>query len=179
LLIPEEKIITVDKLYQSAYSGILNSNKRVIFFDDFIGSGQQFLTMWQNDFERDTSLLPSVRMQCATLKLTPHYCGMIGTRYGINNINMAAPEVDLSFSHVLPVSASPLDENSMTWPKHLKRSGPEFILEVSRRAGIPEDNLRGFHNLGLALAFAFTIPDATLPIFHWDNGIWSPLMIRS
>ncbi len=179
LLIPEEKILTVEKLYEKAYKNTLTNTKRVIFFDDFVGSGQQFKKMWNDDFEKDTELLPCVREQCSKLNLVAHYCGMIGTSYGMDNIRNSSPDVHLSFAHTLEPNASPLHSNSMTWPEHLRASGPEFILMASRRAGVPEKELKGFYNLGLALAFSFTIPDATLPIFRWDNGNWSPLMKKS
>jgi hypothetical protein len=177
--IPQDNILTVDQLYDAAYLGLLTSSKRIIFFDDFIGSGQQFITMWNNDFEKDAKFLPPIKKTCSDLKLDAHYCAMISTKYGADYIKNEAPEVKLHFSHLLLPQASPLSPNSVVWPHHLKTTGPNMILNASKRAGIPVADVGGFYELGLAVAFSFTIPDATLPIFRWDKNNWTPLMERN
>jgi hypothetical protein len=176
LKIDEETIVQVDQFYNPTYKHAFDRYKRVIFFDDFVGSGQQFITMWTEDFEKDGGFLPSIKEKCTHLNLSAHYCGMVGTEYGISNIKKSAPDVDLRFAHILTSSASALHKDSSIWPGHLKDSGPQFIEKASVDAGIPKKEVAGFHNLGLSLAFEFTIPDATLPIFRWNKGGWSPLM---
>lgn len=179
LLIPERDILTVDQLFDSMFNVFLRAKKHVIFFDDFVGSGQQFLTMWKDAFLKENISHSSVQQMCNNLGLIPHYCAMIGTEYGVGRIRSMASDVDLNFAHILPASVSPLHQETNVWPDHLKASGPDFILNATRRAGVPESKLRGFHNLGLTLAFSFTIPDATLPLFSWNKNNWSPIMEKT
>jgi hypothetical protein len=179
MLISQDNILTIDELFDSGFVSILKKFKHVIFFDDFVGSGQQFLTMWQEDFTKDSKFYDSVGKQCSSLNLKPHYCGMIGTDFGVNRIRLAAPEIDLHFSHIISEQMSPLHPNSIVWPDHLKSSAKDFIVNSSRRAGIKEQDIAGFHKLGLSIAFSFTIPDATLPIFRWNKSGWVPLMEKN
>jgi hypothetical protein len=70
----------------------------------------------------------------------------------------------------------------MYWPEHLKTSATDWLYETSRRAGIVDGythGWKGFHDLGLALAFDGSVPDATLPLFHWEEGSWTPLVRRT
>lgn len=179
LLIPQYNILTVDQLYDSAYKSQISGYKNVVFFDDFIGSGRQFITLWTEDFDKDAKLYNPVGTQCVVLGLKPYYCSLIGTTYGVRNIQDKCSEVELHCAHILPETVSPLHPKSIVWPAHLQESGPEFVLAASRKAGIAEKDIKGFHNLGLALAFHFTIPDATLPIFRWQQNNWAPLMVKT
>lgn len=179
LLIPQTNIMTVDQLYDSAYSSVISDFSNILFFDDFVGSGKQFVTMWTEDFEKDSKLFDPVGKQCQTFRLNPFYCAMVATEYGKNNIQAACPDIKLHFAHVLPANISPLHPDSKIWPAHLKKSGPEFVKTASIQAGILTRDVAGFHNLGLSLAFEFTIPDATLPIFRWNQNGWNFLMQRS
>lgn len=179
LYIPEYNILSIDRLYDPVYISQIKKYDNVVFFDDFIGSGNQFINMWTNDFEKDGKIYPSTKDQCATMNLSAHYCCMIATEYGVERVKQKAPNVELYYSHILQQNTSPIHENSVIWPHHLRATGPAFIFDVSKRAGIPESQYKGYHGLGLALAFSFTIPDASLPIFYWNNEGWSPLMERS
>ena len=77
---------------------------------------------------------------------------------------------------------APFIQILVIWPEHLKYSGPSFIQNISQRIGVPDDegpdDFRGFHRLGLAIAFAHSTPDATLPIFRWEGNGWFPLARR-
>ena len=179
MLIPQDNILTVDLLYDPGYLHILKTFKHVIFFDDFVGSGRQFLTMWNDDFEKEAKIFDSVHDQCKKLSLTSHYCAMLGTKYGVNRIIREASDIDLHFAHILEENMSPIHPDSIVWPEHLKKDALDFIMNTSRRAGIPDNQIAGFHNLGLTIAFNFTIPDATLPIFRWKKNGWFALMEKN
>lgn len=179
LLVDEEQIFTLNQLFDPNNESNLKTFDCIVFFDDFVGSGQQFNTMWTSNYYANGKMQISVKDQCAVLGLEAHYCGMIATSYGIENIVRESSEVNLNFAHILNQNVSPLHPNSLAWPDHLKNSGPDFVLNSSRRAGIPENSLRGFHDLGLAIGFAFTIPDATLPIFRTKTNNWQPLIQRT
>jgi hypothetical protein len=177
--IPQDNILTVDLLYDTGYMQSLRNFKHIIFFDDFVGSGRQFLTMWNDYFEKDAKIFDSVHDQCKKLNLTSHYCAMVGTRYGVNRIINGATDIDLHFAHILEQNMSPMHADSIIWPEHLKKDALGFIEKASKRAGIPDNQIAGFHDLGLTIAFEFTVPDATLPVFRWRKNGWSALMEKS
>jgi hypothetical protein len=57
------------------------------------------------------------------------------------------------------------------------------LKRISERAGYIQENggpddWRGFHGLGLTVAFEHGIPDASLPIFFSERNGWKPLMRR-
>jgi len=111
------------------------------------------------------------------------YIPLICTEYGYNRIKNDCPEVILSPSHILSERYSAFSNHSIIWPDHLRETASHVIQSVSKRAGIPDTNggeqdWRGFHKLGLALAIHDTIPDATLPIFYWEKNGWKPLIQR-
>jgi len=80
---------------------------------------------------------------------------------------------------VLPKEYSAIDPNSILWPSHLVSGAARFLERVSVSAGIPADQWRGRHDLALAIAFSDSVPDATLPLFYWEQDGWQPLIRRT
>ena len=72
---------------------------------------------------------------------------------------------------------SALSSNSRFWTPDLLQHAPDFLEKVSARAGVG-NGWRGFHDLGLGIAFEHGIPDATLPIYYHESTNWQPLMRR-
>ncbi len=179
LKIPEYQIFTTSQLYDSAHAGVFSKVKNIVFFDDLIGSGTQLFTMYGLDFEKDTDLLIPIREQCKVLNLKPFFCALVATQYGVDQVSNQFPELKILVSHKLQNNVSPFHPDNNIWPERLKISGIDFINSASLRAGIPQNEVKGYHDLGLSIAFDFTIPDATLPIFRWNQNNWSPLMEKS
>jgi len=173
LQIPEDRIKSFDQLLQAIAAG-RSGITRVVFFDDFIGSGQQFirllLTPRMNNVPYDIILSAGCEIR---------YCCFVATAYGLRNIEGSLPDAKVQSSHVIDETHSVVAPNSRVWPNELRSGVDDFILRSSRRAGIPDHNRLGFHNLGLALAFDHTIPDASLPIFYNSTSDWIPLMRRT
>ncbi|MGI4789714.1 MAG: phosphoribosyltransferase-like protein [Janthinobacterium lividum] len=70
------------------------------------------------------------------------------------------------------------------WPDHLRTSALDFLEKVSHRVGIYDthggvNDWQGFNKLGLSLGFEHSVPDATLPIFYWEQNGWKPLLRRT
>lgn len=87
--------------------------------------------------------------------------------------------VKVSAAHLLPPTYSAIAPDSILWPASLRNDGIRFIERASARAGIPDEDWRGYAGLGLALAFDhYTTPDATLPLFYWEQNGWTPLVHR-
>jgi hypothetical protein len=182
--IAEERVLDTRAALERIVSG---ATRNVIFVDDFVGSGNQFVETWRRlydvgaiklNFARAAAKLPDVRF---------FYCAAIMGERGAAHIANVAPRVTLSAGHVLPSSYSWVDPTSSLWAPPFLSGGAEFIRQASLRAGIPDrlgatQDWRGYAGLGLGLAFEHSVPDATLPLFYWEGQgggrHWHPLVKR-
>lgn len=157
----------------------------VVFVDDFVGSGNQFISTWQRlhrlSPNNQTSFAQMARNQP---KSTFYYCPIICTQLGFSYIRSNCPNVTICCAHVLDNSYSAIKKDSTIWPASMRDKGIRFLERISKRAGIPDNNgnvndWRGFNKLALTISFKHTIPDATLPIFYWEKNDWQPLKRRT
>lgn len=158
---------------------LIKRTGRIVFVDDFVGSGNQFKDTWKREYDLDGRSISYKRAAASLPGIEFTYCPLVATEYGLRQIREICPEVLVAPAHVLPERYSTLVADSIIWPPHLADSGPDFVRDVSARAGIPGNSWKGFHGLGLALAFEHCVPDATLPIFYWTKNDWRPLLERS
>lgn len=175
LNVEEVKIKGTHEALQAAANGL-----PVIFVDDFIGSGDQFLTTW-----RDKSTGNSFAELQRQTRFTAIYLSLVGTEPGIARINDAAPSVAVCVTHKI-------DNRGTLWG--LQASNPALFAQIdsllkkySHRL-TPHDSYMhknqyltyGYKHRGLFFAFEHSVPDATLPIF-WCRGInnWEPLIERT
>ena len=176
--IDESRIVTPD----DAVRRLVQQAGPVIFVDDFVGSGNQFLQTWRRAVPLSGSTSSFERIK-AIRGAEFYYCPLVCTEYGFSRISAQCPAVRLRPAHLLSAKYSALDENSIMWPTHLSSTATDFLQTVSARAGIPDtngnvDDWRGFHKLGLAIALGDSVPDATLPLFYWERNGWIPLIRR-
>lgn len=155
----------------------------VIFVDDFVGCGNQLVETWERIIKLNNSTSISFK-NISTMKGSSFfYCPLLCTEYGYKRLQIKCPEVMLTPAHILSSEYSALVDDSIIWPAHLRKTAVDFLYQVSKRAGIPENgdvnDWRGFHKLGLAIAFAHSVPDATMPIFYWEKNGWKPLIKKS
>ena len=154
----------------------------VVFVDDFVGSGNQFVETWyrtyRTPYESFKALAPMSRAKF-------YYCPAFCTQLGLRRINQECQEVSVNPGVFIPDNYGALAANSVVWPSHLKNTAEDFLRTASARAGIPDtggtepDDWRGFASLGLTVAFENSVPDATLPITYWEQNGWRPLMRRT
>ena len=176
--IPEERIISPEQACDQIRRGF---DGAVVFVDDFVGSGNQFVATWQRPYtishDSFVALAPISRAKF-------YYCPAFCTQVGLEQIKGECPEVTVSPGIFLPDNYGALAPDSIVWPSRLRSTAEEFIRSASERAGIPDtggampDDWRGFASLGLTIAFEDSVPDATLPIIHWGQNNWHPLMRR-
>ncbi len=150
-----------------------DATRPIVFVDDFVGSGQQILSHWKrqvtvNGTKSSFALAAKGRMAPA------YYCCALATDYGVGRITCAGLPLTVRAGNVLPASASAVASDSLVWPKSEYANGIAFLDAANARAGIKAD-AKGFHNLGLTVAIESRVPDATLPIFLWDQNDWNPL----
>ena len=176
--IPEDRIISPEQACHQIQRGF---NGAVVFVDDLVGSGNQFIATWRRTYrtphESFMALAPMSRAKF-------YYCPAFCTQLGLKRLNCDCPEVTVSPGIFIPDNYGALAPDSIVWPSRLKSTAEEFLRSASARAGIPDtggttpDDWRGFASLGLTIAFENSVPDATLPIIYWERNGWRPLMRR-
>jgi len=180
LNIPQERILSPE----SALEYIARGNTcDVVFVDDFVGSGQQFVTLWDRIYKILGNETSFFNISCLRTDINFYYCPVICTEYGMNTIYSKCRNIKISTAHIFGEQQSLLSANSSIWRDDMRTSGPEFLERVSITAGIPDKDgdvgcWRGFHKLGLALAFEHGCPDATVPLFYHSSKTWKPLIKR-
>lgn len=152
----------------------------VVFVDDFIGSGDQFLTTWQ-----DSSAGVSFEQLQAALGFTAIYVSLVGTDTGIANIGKYAPSVAVCVTHKIDVRGTLWGLQTLNPSLYtqvdalLKKYTPRL---TPHDAYMHQGNYLtyGYKGRGLFFAFEHSVPDATLPIF-WCRGTnsWEPLIERT
>jgi hypothetical protein len=169
--------------WEAAEMVAMDPAKPVVFVDDFVGTGEQFVGTWGK----------SLFMRGAGAKTTSFkdlaeqghgryfYCPAVATLAGIDEIGRQAPQVLVSPGNTLEERYSAFHPESVLWPTSLRDGGEQFLREVSLRIGLSEDEAsticwKGYKGQGLAIGFNRGTPDATLPIFTWEVGGWKPLL---
>jgi len=158
--------------------------RTVIFVDDFVGSGNQFVQTWRRPIRTPGGTDISFAKLSTVARHRFIYCPLLCTKLGLNLIQKECPMVIVVPAHLIPPRYSALARDSVIWPPHLLSQGADFIRRCSAAAGIPDspgsvEDWRGFAGLGLTMAFAHSVPDATLPLFYWEKNGWAPLIRRT
>lgn len=171
------------QLLQSVHHG--GVRRDVVFVDDFVGSGNQFVTTWLREVPLDGGgELSFARIASATASRF-FYCPLVATEEGAVVIDSCCPEVTLSPAHFLPAEYSAFHAESRLWEPERRATGPQVLEAIAQRVGMPDtggtsvDDWRGFHGLGLGLAIRDSIPDANLGVFRWTGPGWAPLFHSS
>lgn len=157
------------------------SRDPVMFVDDFVGSGEQFLTTWRRNHH-----LHGAYVSFASLsgQFGASYCNVFATAYGRWRLRLEAPSVALASGNVIPSDHSFATLHSAMWPKGSVIEGARLARRIGRNLGFirtdgGESDWRGFHRLGLGIAMQDSTPDANLPLFFSDSGGWTPLVRRA
>lgn len=154
----------------------------VIFVDDFVGSGEQFLTTWARTYPDQN--LPAFKTALAA-RPNVFYCNLMTTEWGVERITMGAPEVTIACGNIISRASTLVGAGSASWPTTTQLIEIQALVKAySAKLGYGEDgggewDWEGFHKLGLGLAFEHSTPDASLPIFHSQENGWTPLVRRT
>ena len=152
---------------------VSDATRPIIFVDDFVGSGEQMLSHWKRQVTVNGSKL-SFSLAAKGGMAPAYYCCALATDYGVGRIAAAGLPLTVRAGNILPANASAVASDSLVWPKSEYANGVAFLDAVNARAGITTDAM-GFYNLGLTVGIEGRVPDATLPIFLWDQNDWIPL----
>ena len=154
-----------------AFRRLRNSTGHVVFIDDIVGSGDQFVTTWQRPYPAEgiTGSFADISSQ-----ISAHFVPLFATLAGAERIRSQVPTLNLMPIHQLGAEYSARERDSLAWADVAYDEGVRLVEEYSRRAGIP--NPWGYKDLGLCVGFEHGIPDATLPLFYWEQSGWRPLV---
>jgi len=161
---------------------VMDRTKTIVFVDDFMGSGNQFMATWSRVFSYQagaiTTSFAEVVPQLADVRI--FYCPSVSTACAIERLRRECPWVNVSAGAVLDARYDVMHPQSVIWSDEMRADGQAWVQAVSARLGLPDtegaqDDWRGFNKLGLAMAIRDTIPDATMRIFRHNDG-WAPLM---
>ena len=158
-----------------------NPNSPVILLDDFMGSGNQVIDTWHRAYTLSGGQ-PHSFAAAAQRGASIFFLPIIATEYGLARVQERCIGLTVRPAHILDARYSLTAPNCILWPAALRPHSQSFLFRVSRRAGIVDEcdhGWQGFHNLGLALAFSHSVPDATLPLFFWNRNGWVPLIART
>lgn len=178
LRIPEAQIVNLESAIKHAKNG-----GTVIFLDDFVGSGNQFIETWQRLYGRSDP--QSFKSIFENTNFVSIYITLIAAEKGLVEINREAPSVYVSHAHVLTNKSSifGIELRGITQIEldvFLTKYSLRLTPKEQYIARSPQFLKYGYHGIGALLGFEHSIPDATLPIF-WAPGTngWVPLVERS
>ena len=172
--VPESNITTPDDAIRRI---LAEPTRTAVFLDDFVGSGDQFCATW---FRRRT-LGPGRETSFSELQKAVggrfYYAPLVCTEKGAYVVRSSCVGLELLPVHVLAKRDSLVEADCPFWPPHLAADAATFIKGVSARVGIL--NWKGYDDLGLSIAFHHSTPDACLPLYHWNQNGWRPLVNRA
>jgi hypothetical protein len=180
LNLPEDRVVDPPQ----ALAAILEGRaRRVVFVDDFIGTGNQFVATWKRSYLFGANSTASFQLASRARHVQVYLCPVICTEFALTNVlRPNCPGLIINPAHVLPSSYSAHAPDSIVWPARLKATSRAFLKLTGVRAGLPDTDghdvrdWQGFNKLGLTLAFSHGVPDATLPIYYWSQNGWKPLI---
>lgn len=166
---------------QAVLAMLAQPDRPVVFVDDFVGSGAQFLRTW-----RRLHPTPMGPRSIGSLGhgRSVHYCNVMMTEYGRDRLSLEAPAVKLVTGNLIPRSHNFACFGSAMWPTGLNLRGAALARRIGGQLGFDRSDgslrdWRGFHRLGLGIALEDSVPDANLPLFFSEANGWRPLVLRS
>lgn len=173
--IDAEQIVSNQKAIETLH---FDDQRPLLLVDDFAGSGSQFCETWTTPATIATNIHKSFEDVMRAKPFSAFFCPVIAASQAVEKIARCGSEVKLRPAHIVDPTFSLIGTQSQCWSNDLREGAENFLRTASRRAGYPTD-WRGFHDLGLAIAFEHGTPDATLPIFYSERNGWTPLVKRS
>jgi hypothetical protein len=176
--IPKPRVLD----HAPAVEHVANHGGDVLFVDDFVGTGNQFIETFGREVDLGERKLSFASLAADGIGRY-FYAPIVATEAGVAHIASRFPQAQVHPGHLLPARYSALHPDSLIWPDELRGTAKDVIRAASERAGIPDapgtdTHWEGFGRLGLVLAFDHGAPDATLPLIWWDQNGWTPLRGR-
>lgn len=167
LRINESWIMTPEQLCANGRSA-----KAVVFFDDFLGTGEQF-TKFYNDY-KFPSLFSSTKFA---------YVPLVANQGAMSDLMSLFPELYVYSSEVLNSSHSFFSPDCPAFKDGTNSpfTAIEFYhdLLVKKQIDVYGADRQGFGGMEFLVAFGNAVPDNSLPILWWNESQnWKPLFDR-
>lgn len=158
----------------------------IIMVDDFVGSGEQCIDLWNRHREGPAGTYPPTFGEiCKEKRHTVVYAPLVANKEGFNRIIQQCDCLSVTPVHLLGEEYNLFNSNCPCWhgDYDLFFQGIGLLNRKSEELGISMDfcdevSVRGYRAQGLALAFYDSVPDAIPAIFYWDKNNWKPLVHR-
>jgi hypothetical protein len=179
LHISEDHIVDFNNLHLKLKKSVVAVP--VIFVDDFLGSGAQCIKAWNKN---KRGLCGKTLKEIASNSThTFIYAPLVANHIGYNLVKNNCSGLELIPCHILDNEYNLFDPDCICWRRDndLYLKGTELILSKSKELGIPfskgksVNDVKGFGEQGLALAFDNGAPDAIPAFFYWCTN-WIPLI---
>lgn len=180
--IDEERFLEPRLALQRAASGT-----PVVFLDDFVGSGKQFVSTWGRAYSIHSPR--TFKEACATKPFPALYLNLVASGSGLAAIRKEVPEVLVVTCHVLDetysvkrLPRSRLVPDIPDLPAQIEALLDKYHSALRLPAWFTTTELRkyGFHKLGFLVAFDHSTPDSTVPLLWAEGpGSWIPLVRRT
>ena len=158
----------------------------IIMVDDFVGSGEQCVDLWNRHREGDAGTYPPTFGEiCKDKGHTVVYAPLVANQQGFKRIVQQCDCLSVTPVHILGIEYNLFNSKCPCWrgDHNLFQQGTGLLYRKSAELGISMDfhdevSVRGYWGQGLALAFYDSVPDAIPAIFYWDKNNWKPLVHR-
>lgn len=163
--VDEKWIVVARDIHKLINNGI----KIFIFIDDFLGTGDQFKSVF--------------KQQCLDKYVDDNYflySPLVAHEKGIRNLKKEFKNIHITCAEILNKRHSIFDKSSDCFKdnENTVKSARIFYYHLLKARGLTVKNRNGWGHLGLAYAFSHAVPDNCLPIFYVENRIWQPLFKR-
>lgn len=185
LSIPERRVMEPREALYAASEG-----EPVIFVDDFLGSGDQFINTWTSDYYNKAP--HSFEKALVSKPFLPIYLVLLASEKGLGRVKADAPQVKITATHVVTNDYSVKNiSKKLLLPTvpDLEQRIEQLIAKYAPKLVVPsymnQQKWRslGYHELGFLIAFDHSTPDASLPILWADESSeaseWTPLVKRT
>lgn len=158
-----KNFISVENFEKSGFT----RESAIVLLDDFIGSGHQATSLWNNRIKPILDRKKQVNITFASL---------VGYKPGMDYLSKNTG-FNVVVADVLPETASPIAENSSVLKNPKERETVRKILEKYGRDLFP-DHPFGYDSSELMVGFFYSTPTNTLPVFWSYKANWKPLLPR-
>lgn len=160
------------------------NNFKIIFIDDFCGTGRQFEKFFQqiieqSGFEDEREFWRKVIEK----KIRIIYSPLIAYEAGFYYLKMKYPFISFTSSELLKENNSFFQEKNwkeLSNEKIKVSDAQEWLENFWSSKGFTQSSIPflGYENMGLTFGFEHGTPNNTLPIFWQSNPNWKPLLER-
>lgn len=177
LQIPEELFVGHEEALRHSDAG-----GTVIFLDDFVGSGDQFLSCWhRSHLSVGNKSFSSI---FAVKDFSAGYINLMSLSEGVEAIHRYVPGLAISVAHMVERYSTiwGLIDEGVFDEFQLRSFLDKYIPRLSFRDSYMTSDINfmryGYKERGTLLAFSHSVPDSTLPIFWCAGEGWQPLIER-